>query len=129
MTTMQDMFDLNTAIDQLKNCANKDYNFEVKDGELETNIHLFTQTESYPQIVQDAYTQFNRTVKAELQKMIDKLTDERDRMTMKILANQPLPAPKVEDQEAFQCDGLDCGTCLVPDCPKLHPKDIDEPSK
>lgn len=85
MTTMQDMFDLNTAIDQLKDAKTKDFNFEVKDGELETNIHLFANTERFPQIVQDMYIDFNRHVKEDLQSMIDALVEERDEMTMKIL--------------------------------------------
>ena len=87
MTTMQDMFDLNTAIDQLKAVANKDYNFDVSASELETNIHIFAQTEGYPEIVQDAYIEFNRKVKQELQTMIDNLIDKRDEMTMSILQN------------------------------------------
>lgn len=85
MTTMQDMFDLNTAIDQLKAVANKDYNFDVSASELETNIHIFAQTDGYPEIVQDAYIEFNRKVKQELQTMIDNLIDKRDEMTMSIL--------------------------------------------
>ena len=87
MTTMQDMFDLNTAIDQLKAVANKDYNFDVSASELETNIHIFAQTEGYPELVQDAYIEFNRKVKQELQTMIDNLIDKRDEMTMSILQN------------------------------------------
>ena len=89
MATMQDMFDLNTAIDQLKSVLAKDYNFDVKDGELETNIHIFAQTDTYPQIVQDEYTKFNRKVKQELQKMIDALIDKRDAMTLSILQKKP----------------------------------------
>lgn len=85
MAEMQEMFDLNTAIDQLKAAKNKDYNFEVKDGELRTTIHLFVNTEKYPQIVQDAFIDFNRRVKRELQVMIDTLVDKRDALTMKIL--------------------------------------------
>ena len=85
MAEMQEMFDLNTAIDQLKAVKNKDYNFEAKDGELRTTIHLFVNTEKYPQIVQDAYIDFNRRVKRELQVMIDALVDKRDALTMKIL--------------------------------------------
>lgn len=87
MTTMQDMFDLNTAIDQLKAIANKDYNFDVSASELETNIHVFAQTDGYPEIVQDAYIEFNRKVKLELQTMIDSLIEKRDEMTMSILQN------------------------------------------
>jgi len=85
MAEMQEMFDLNTAIDQLKNAKDKDYNFEVKDGELRTTIHLFTNTEKFPQIVQDRFIDFNRAVRKELQKLIDILVDERDSLTMKIL--------------------------------------------
>lgn len=87
MTEMQEMFDLNTAIDQLKNAKDKDYNFEVKDGELRATIHLFTNTEKFPQIVQDKFIDFNRAVRKELQKLIDILVDERDLLTMKILRN------------------------------------------
>lgn len=87
MAEMQEMFDLNTAIDQLKNAKDKDYNFEVKDGELRTTIHLFTNTQKFPQIVQDKFIDFNRAVRKELQKLIDILVDERDALTMKILRN------------------------------------------
>lgn len=85
MATMQDMFDLNTAIDQLKAVMNKDYNFDVSASELETNIHVFAQTDNYPEIVQDAYIEFNRKVKLELQAMIENLIEKRDEMTMSIL--------------------------------------------
>lgn len=148
-TPMQEMFDLNTAIDQLKSALTKDYNFEVKPGELECSIHVFCQSESYPEVVQDAFTEFNRRVKQNLQTLIDSLIEERDKMTMQILANQSLQAPKndihneiadnaldhqKEIDKAYKelnqltaeahCDGIDCATCLTTDCPKE-----DKPSK
>ena len=85
MTTMQDMFDLNTAIDQLKNVLAHDYNFETNDGELKTNVHIFAQNGKYSEIVQDAFTKFNRNVKDSLMIMINSLIDKRDEMTMSIL--------------------------------------------
>lgn len=145
MTTMQDMFDLNTAIDQLKAVANKDYNFDVSASELETNIHIFAQTEGYPEIVQDAYIDFNRKVKLELQAMIENLIEKRDEMTISILqsnyqkmsdihnetANEALDYQKEIDRvydelnqltAEVKCDGLDCDTCMLPDCPREKKK-------
>ena len=145
MTTMQDMFDLNTAIDQLKAVANKDYNFDVSASELETNIHIFAQTEGYPEIVQDAYIEFNRKVKQELQTMIDNLIDKRDEMTMSILQSNYQTMNDIHSETAdnvlehqkevdkayeklnqltaeLRCDGLDCDTCMLPDCSRTKKK-------
>lgn len=145
MTTMQDMFDLNTAIDQLKAVASKDYNFDVSASELETNIHVFAQTDSYPEIVQDAYIEFNRKVKLELQAMIDSLIEKRDEMTMSILQSNYQTMNDIHNEttdnaleyqkevdKAYEelnqltaevrCDGLDCDTCMLPDCPRENKK-------
>lgn len=123
MTEMQEMFDLNTAIDQLKNVLSKDYHFEVNDRELKAEVHIFAQNEKYSEIVQDAFTQFNRSVKDSLTVMIDQLIDKRDEMTLKILSNQAKENYKTMDNIHHKvaeeyCDGLDCDTCIDPNCPR-----------
>ena len=95
--TMQDMFDLNTAIDQLKHELSKNYNFEVSTGELKAHVHVFVQTESYPEVVQDAFMEFSRKMKLELQSMIDSLVEKRDNMTLQILSHSSKEAEREEN--------------------------------
>lgn len=122
--TMQDMFDLNTTIDQLKHTLSKGYNFTVEPTELKTSIHLFSQANEFPQIAREEFMQFNNAVRREMQAMIERLVEKRDKMTLQILANQP-KVPAIEDpekgpnEEDFKCYGIDCDTCLVSYCPNL----------
>ena len=85
---MQDVFDLNTIIDNLKRTVNLNYNFQSSNNELETRILLFDHYKGFPVDIQNRYAKFNEQVKELANQMISELEEQRDSMMLKILSNK-----------------------------------------
>jgi len=87
MKILKEMFDLNTVINELKQAIDRDYNFESKRNELETNIHIFSAVD-IPLEFQQRYSKFNNDVRRLANEMIEELVIKRDDLTLKLLQQQ-----------------------------------------
>ena len=87
MKILEEMFDLNTIINELKQAVDRDYNFESKRNELETNIHIFSAVD-IPLDFQQRYAKFNNDVRRLANDMIEELVIKRDDLTIRLLQQQ-----------------------------------------
>lgn len=94
MKILEEMFTLNTVITEIKRAIEKEYNFEAKADELETNIHLIGV--EIPLEVQLRYAKFNDDVKRLANEMIAELTEQRDKLTLRLIQQ------KIKDNESEQ---------------------------
>ena len=98
MKTLEEMFNLNTVISEIKKETQRAYNFESKPNELETNIHIFSSV-IIPLEVQQRYAKFNEDVKKLANEMLTELTEKRDNLTLRLLQQQNIQPEEISTEE------------------------------
>lgn len=102
---MQDIFDINTAIEQLKNAVKANYNFEVDSNTLKTSVYIHTNNTPFSLSLQNRYVKLNEDFKKLMNDMIEELIQDRDNMMLRLLSvnqqnNQENDDTDNKDEEA-----------------------------
>lgn len=101
MKILEEIFNLNTVISEIKKETRRAYNFESKPDELETNIHIFSSV-IIPLEVQQRYAKFNEDVKRLANEMLAELTEKRDSLTLRLLQQQNIQLEENLTEESEQ---------------------------